>query len=179
MKISIYYQYYSLLFFGIDKSSSGGPGNMFHKFYIDFVSNISGDDTWSMISYSIMTFMTKNMFNLDWICLQKPSDSCLGFIKIDMWVRGNIFYNSWTGFVLNISGGDTWSIIWHQSNMYHHNKVLLDTCSTCIKKLSTYPTPPILIWKLFNGPPTCHMEPRCLFISSTTLEELNRIKSES
>ena len=115
---------------------------MFHKFYIDFVSNISGGDTWSMISYSIMTFMTKNMFNLDWIYLQKPSDSCLGFIKIGTWVRGNIFYNSWTGFVLNISGGDTWSIIWHQSNMYHHNKVLLDTCSTCIKKLSTYPTPP-------------------------------------
>ena len=82
------------------------------------------------------------MFNLDWIYLQKPSDSCLRCIKIDMWVRGNIFYNFWTGFVLNISGGDTRSIIWYQSSMYHHNKVVLDTCSTWVKKLSTYPTPP-------------------------------------
>ena len=82
------------------------------------------------------------MFNLDLIYHQNPSNSCKGFIKIDTWVRGNILYNSWTGFVLNISGGDTRSIIWHQSNMYHHNKVLLDTCSTWIKKLPTYPNPP-------------------------------------
>ena len=81
------------------------------------------------------------MFNLDLIYPQNPSNSCLGWIKIDMWVRGNIFHDSWTGFVFNLSGGDTRSIISSQSTMYHPQNIRLGTCSTRGKKPTTYLTP--------------------------------------
>ena len=99
-----------------------------------------------MINYKMWSSKQslKIMINLYVKYHWNTSKSCLWSIKIDIWVWGYVFHKLWTGFVLIISGGDTRSNIWCQSTMYHHNKVVLDTCSTYPEKLSTHPTPPFL-----------------------------------